>query len=181
MLRQKFSGILLGLLLLGPGMAGAATVLTTGPDNDIAIGILDLDVGGTLYNVDFLADTTADDLYGSPPRSYDFDNETAASAALDAVIAALNAHTPEEITDVGADGNVRFYIGYEDTFLDTLLFTVESQYLNSDWQNNGRFEMTNTFRRVYADFSPIPVPAAVWLFGSGLLGLIGVARRRKTV
>ena len=26
---------------------------------------------------------------------------------------------------------------------------------------------------------PIPVPAAIWLFGSGLLGLVGVARRRK--
>lgn len=26
----------------------------------------------------------------------------------------------------------------------------------------------------------IPVPAAVWLFGSGLIGLIGVARRKKT-
>lgn len=26
---------------------------------------------------------------------------------------------------------------------------------------------------------PVPVPAAVWLFGSGLLGLIGVARRKK--
>lgn len=26
--------------------------------------------------------------------------------------------------------------------------------------------------------APVPVPAAVWLFGSGLLGLIGVARRR---
>ena len=26
--------------------------------------------------------------------------------------------------------------------------------------------------------SPIPVPAAAWLFGSGLLGLIGVARRK---
>jgi len=25
----------------------------------------------------------------------------------------------------------------------------------------------------------IPLPAAVWLFGSGLLGLIGIARRRK--
>src|SRR3989344_819417 len=26
--------------------------------------------------------------------------------------------------------------------------------------------------------APVPVPAAVWLFGSGLLGLIGVARRK---
>lgn len=28
--------------------------------------------------------------------------------------------------------------------------------------------------------SAIPVPAAVWLFGSGLVGLAGIARRRKT-
>lgn len=27
--------------------------------------------------------------------------------------------------------------------------------------------------------APVPVPAAVWLFGSGLLGLVGVARRRR--
>ena len=32
---------------------------------------------------------------------------------------------------------------------------------------------------VFADVSQIPVPAAVWLFGSGLIGLIGVARRKK--
>jgi hypothetical protein len=29
--------------------------------------------------------------------------------------------------------------------------------------------------------SSVPVPAAIWLFGSGLLGLIGIARRRKAV
>ena len=29
------------------------------------------------------------------------------------------------------------------------------------------------------DVSAVPVPAAVWLFGSGLLGLIGVARRNS--
>ena len=29
------------------------------------------------------------------------------------------------------------------------------------------------------DISAVPVPAAVWLFGSGLLGLIGVAKRKK--
>ncbi len=27
----------------------------------------------------------------------------------------------------------------------------------------------------------IPVPAAIWLFGSGLIGLIGIARRKQTV
>jgi hypothetical protein len=27
-------------------------------------------------------------------------------------------------------------------------------------------------------FAPVPVPAAVWLFGSGLIGLIGFARKK---
>jgi hypothetical protein len=27
--------------------------------------------------------------------------------------------------------------------------------------------------------TPVPLPAAVWLFGSGLMGLVGVSRRRK--
>ena len=30
------------------------------------------------------------------------------------------------------------------------------------------------------NFTAVPVPAAVWLFGSGLLGLVGVARRKKS-
>jgi hypothetical protein len=33
---------------------------------------------------------------------------------------------------------------------------------------------------ISTDVAAVPVPAAVWLFGSGLLGLIGVARRKKT-
>jgi hypothetical protein len=28
-------------------------------------------------------------------------------------------------------------------------------------------------------FNPVPVPAAAWLFGSGLIGLVGVSRRRR--
>jgi len=27
--------------------------------------------------------------------------------------------------------------------------------------------------------APIPIPAAVWMFGSGLIGLVGIARRRR--
>ncbi len=33
---------------------------------------------------------------------------------------------------------------------------------------------------VEANVSPVPVPAAIWLFGSGLIGLIGFSKRRKT-
>jgi len=31
----------------------------------------------------------------------------------------------------------------------------------------------------YFSVTAVPVPAAAWLFGSGLLGLVGVARRRR--
>lgn len=34
------------------------------------------------------------------------------------------------------------------------------------------------FDTLQVDVRVVPVPAAVWLFGSGLLGLVGVARRR---
>ena len=30
------------------------------------------------------------------------------------------------------------------------------------------------------EVSEVPIPAAVWLFGSGLIGLVGVARRRTS-
>lgn len=32
--------------------------------------------------------------------------------------------------------------------------------------------------KLVVDIAAVPVPAAVWLFGSGLLGLVGIARRR---
>ena len=41
---------------------------------------------------------------------------------------------------------------------------------NTDFTGNGS---------AAADVAPVPLPAAVWLFGSGLLGLIGIVRRKK--
>ena len=32
-----------------------------------------------------------------------------------------------------------------------------------------------------AEFPTVPIPAAVWLFGSGLLGMVGVARRKDFI
>ena len=44
-------------------------------------------------------------------------------------------------------------------------FSFNSAYVEEGW----KFNLTT---------SPVPVPAAVWLLGSGLLGLIGMARRK---
>jgi hypothetical protein len=52
---------------------------------------------------------------------------------------------------------------------------------NFDFQANG----TGSMDLIMVDIAPvgppqeIPIPAAVWLFGSGLLGLVGVARHKK--
>jgi hypothetical protein len=52
---------------------------------------------------------------------------------------------------------------------------VEREYNWDDFKNNGGqiAELSNA-----RAFSVVPVPAAVWLFASGLLGLIGIARKR---
>ena len=34
---------------------------------------------------------------------------------------------------------------------------------------------------ISANVSAVPVPAAAWLFASGLLGLIGVARKKRSI
>lgn len=48
-----------------------------------------------------------------------------------------------------------------------------------DWQDGAGVSITPvTYVGASVNVSSVPVPAAVWLFGSGLLGMVGVARRR---
>lgn len=66
-------------------------------------------------------------------------------------------------------------------FIHTLKFpTAGTLFSLSDGitVNSGEGYIVNNH---WIDQSPaaVPIPAAVWLFGSGLLGLIGVARRKK--
>ncbi len=60
--------------------------------------------------------------------------------------------------------------------IDTTVFNGGAVDLS--WRANSPGDWT----RMITAFSPaavVPVPAAVWLFGSGLLGLIGIAKRKK--
>ena len=44
---------------------------------------------------------------------------------------------------------------------------------------NANFDFTSLTVTSYTNTSVVPVPAALWLFGSGLLGLVGMARRKN--
>ena len=56
--------------------------------------------------------------------------------------------------------------------------------LNASGQSQSGDAFTNAelghFVNVEATFSAVPVPSAMWLFGSGLVGMAVVARRKKT-
>ncbi|VAW65853.1 hypothetical protein MNBD_GAMMA11-3437, partial [hydrothermal vent metagenome] len=50
-----------------------------------------------------------------------------------------------------------------------------------DWQLNYLIDFQGTTDIVQLSVvSAVPLPTAVWLFSSGLFGLIGIARRKKS-
>lgn len=73
------------------------------------------------------------------------------------------------------------------TALDVSISASTPMWINLEWNNIDRLIIHNVngFSWVMDDFtytsvSSVPVPTALWLFGSGLIGLLGIARRTKT-
>jgi hypothetical protein len=54
----------------------------------------------------------------------------------------------------------------------------DGRHHGKEWDDKEGWRKSRIFRTTGLAITSIPVPAAVWLFGSGLLGLIGVARRK---
>lgn len=66
--------------------------------------------------------------------------------------------------------------------LGTLDLTTNHYELNWVSQiNKGPFNGVKGYWHVEGTYSAVPVPAAFWLFGSGLLGLAGATRCRKAI
>lgn len=165
----------LGAISNGPGFAGVGVLTTHG------------NAGAT---IDPLAD-------GGPV------NGTQLLAALDNGSAYVNNNNPTQTVQGSSDPGYHFgglwagsfgggtwtwdnqHIGFAGGELMSFISIDESNpidgqpfvtaFSNAQWMVD---PITGTVSYEGA-VSAVPVPAAVWLFGSGMLGLVGIARRRK--
>jgi hypothetical protein len=64
---------------------------------------------------------------------------------------------------------------YGDSYFELAGGSPDTYQIDFDGMYNERDIQGTTLA---VDLQPVPVPAAVWLFGTGLIGLVGVARRR---
>ncbi len=80
---------------------------------------------------------------------------------------------------LGTSSSLGLNIELPDFLFPDFVFTLTSGFANTASYDLAAGSGEDiTFRSLAAE-TVIPVPAAVWLFGSGLIGLVAIARRRK--
>jgi hypothetical protein len=135
------------------------------------------DLGGRPLSIDDIV------VSANTTTVWDYDESTYGSILL-------NSTTNFTNTPLSAGGDMDLYIPvalFNDLGLtgsDTLTLTVTQSDANNgtdEWifLGSGSGTFFGTADEII-DSSAVPVPAAMWLFGSGLLGLVGMARRKKT-
>ncbi|WP_198244918.1 hypothetical protein [methane-oxidizing endosymbiont of Gigantopelta aegis] len=76
---------------------------------------------------------------------------------------------------VGEINNVFFYLGTNFNLNAPATGTLSLYYWDSDSYNNSQFVTVSIENSV----STVPTPTTFWLFGSGLMGLIGLQKANK--
>ena len=196
-IKQEIKRLVLATALLIPGLVNAAVILpgldivTITGDTGVTVTVDSFNIDATAYQIVFddnnLNIDIADEIFtlSSTSGTYDptaidgtwglgfFDGSfTVGTAGSELLIGSFTS------MEVNGWGNNEF------DFFGDVLFTSGSLM----GATNGQFE-GSTFLSIQSgelelqsklgEVAVVPVPASVWLFGSGLLGLVGVARRKE--
>jgi len=159
---------------------------------------------GTGGDIDFLVDVitsafTPDTNFGMQSFSFNYDNPTAVSSSNIMNIDPSSWTISQETNAGGGFGKFDFELAGTGTArTETLSFSIANVTGDTVYDyavasglmpSSGDFfaahiagfaETNGVTSAQFAGSTPVvPIPAAVWLFGSGLIGLVGIARKRK--
>ena len=168
---MNIKNIVMGIALLASGTANASTVLSA-TDGDVNFLFAPLPSGVTMYMFD------------------DDDNNnfaTAGNSLLVPIPSTVGISGPQsgDYLASNSNGNLtlttapNFVMAVFDTNLGGGTWVGDSNPVYYGNGNSAQLTFNLSGGVLVVDVQAIPVPAAVWLFGSGLLGLIGIARRKK--
>jgi len=188
----------------GPAVATAITMQVIDPDNDLVQANMGFNWGGSNgipvslildargffgaissgYQASMVIDQDTVAGYGALPASDGMNKAKfpvgpvpMATTSLDTqLISSASAACTDDVANGDAFGNC---LGLNPS--SALGVIAGDDGLGGSPMIDGPFAGFNAnFDITAIHLAPIPVPAAVWLFGSGLVGLAGVARRRKS-
>jgi len=180
----------------------------TGTSDDVLLGVNGLNVGGTNYNVLFVDNTCVLAFAGCDVTTdFDFQNQTDAVAAAQALLNSISGSffdaPPTQVFGLGASSIGNIFIPYNRTFNTARDGTITQRVviagvripgtalppqttldIFSTFTTDPNFDSATNDTQVFADFtavSPVPLPAALPFFGTGLavMGFIGWRRKRK--
>ena len=195
MSKQQHCLSILFLLFSFTSVQAATTTVVSGGE---LIGFNNITVGTETYNVRFVEGSFIS-VFGDA-TGLDFTTSSDAAAAATALLNAYDLFPTYDDDNsltfglTGTSGQIFTPWNINNNVTSRNYFNIDTNLVtkfNYDYVT-GNVGMIPTYDttsgnfsggRVWADWdrvSSVPVPAAAWLFGSGLLGLIGVARRKKS-
>lgn len=185
MTKKSFKWFALSAVLCAPSVF-AATLQISGGTLTGATGV---NVNGSYYDVSFV-DGSCNSLFsGCINSAFTFNTIGDATAAAQALLSQvlLGAFDDRSANTRGcnAGGSCSILTPYNHTLpYDLSAMTTYNAAIEASDQVFGSsitptISTTASPTQVFAVWTPVPVPAAAWLFGSGMLALAGLGRRRS--